>query len=253
MPTGKTGNNKDASGALVFIYRDKAPFKFLTGEETDYVTDNKTISKTFRTLSGETIFEAFEAPGTVKNPEHILEAKKKFAHSSEQLEDLYSRVLGRVTYGNVKDSSKPGKISAKARHVKPERRDKFGFPKGSYEITDKTIEDTAVREVKEEIGINLDKSRLEDTKQQIVTGGSSNYAIFKYRLTDAEYKSVKTVLKINNSSREAELQSLKFRAIPAKYDDFFTNQASKKAYEKTFKKTPGGARRLRTLKNRRTN
>ena len=179
MPTGRTRAGVDASGGIVLIYNKTGPKQFITGEETSYVTDQKNIVKFFRTAAHEDIYGAFLAPEA-----SLKAAEAKFARSCEELENA-NRLLGRVTYGNVKKSSKKGFLSAKPRYVEFERRGKYGFPKGSYETTDASVDAGAIREVSEEIGLQLNPTRLVDVNKTVLMGGKSNYAVFHYELTDA--------------------------------------------------------------------
>jgi 8-oxo-dGTP pyrophosphatase MutT (NUDIX family) len=239
MPTGRTRAGVDASGGIVLIYNKTGPKQFITGEETSYVTDNKNIVKFFRTAANEDIYAAFLAPEASQKA-----AEAKFARSCEELEDA-NRVLGRVSYGNVKQSSKKGFLSAKPRYVEFDRRGKYGFPKGSYETTDASVDEGALREVSEEIGLSLDPSRLVDVHKTILMGGKSNYAVFHYELTDAEQTKIKADLVKKNKDRYSELHSIQFRAIPKNHETFFTNMGSRKAYEQTINAKQGGTRRTR--------
>jgi len=241
MPTGRTLSGKDASGGLVMIYRNSDPKEFIMGEETDYVTANKSVAKQFRTRAREDIYGAFLSPGTVTNPGDLENARRKFADSCQQLENS-NRTLGKVTFGIPKDSSKPGNISAKPRYVT--RPHRYGFPKGSFETTDASIDAGALREVLEETGIVLDPARLVDADTLIHMGGDSNYSVFKYELTEDEYNKYKSDLLIKNTSRENELHDIKFRIVPQVLGDFFTNMGSRKAYTTLFAGR-GGSRRTR--------
>jgi len=242
MPTGKTLAGVDASGAIVLIYKTGKPNEYITGEETSYVADNP-FFKNFESVEDIDIFSAFEAPGSIDSYKELTAARRKFIQSCVELEQTFADYdIGRVTFGNLKNSSKPGKISAKPRFVEKGRRGKFGFPKGSYELTDKSIEASALREVWEETNLTLDPSRLVDTKKLVNTGGQSNYAIFQYELKDDEYRRMVAHLRIKNIGRENELHHLAFRTIPPNRDKFFTNLASRKAYAALSK---NGGRRTR--------
>ena len=245
MPTGKTLAGVDASGAIVLIYKTGPLTEYITGEETSYVADSK-IFVNFESVEDVDIFSAFEAPGSIDSFKQLTAARRKFIQSCVELEQTFADYdIGRVTFGNLKNSSKPGKMSAKPRYVERARRGKFGFPKGSFELTDKSIEATALREVWEETNLTLDPSRLVDTKKQVNTGGQSHYAIFHYELKDDEYRRMVAHLRIKNIGHENELHHLAFRTIPANRDKFFTNMASRKAYNTTAKGRGGSRRKTR--------
>jgi 8-oxo-dGTP pyrophosphatase MutT (NUDIX family) len=247
MPTGTTLSGRDASGGIVLICSPTNPVEYITGEETSYVTNISSITKGFRTKAGETIHQAFESPGLITSEEDVSAARRKFVNSCKELEAAYAK-LGRVTFGNLKQSSKPGIISAKPRYVESGRRGRYGFPKGSFEVTDASIDAGALREVFEETAIQLDPSRLEDINRLVNPGGATYYAVFKYRLTADEYNHYKAHLRIKHLSTENELQNIAFRAIPKNVKEFFTNKGSRNAYNT---QKHGGGRRRRTYKNRR--
>jgi 8-oxo-dGTP pyrophosphatase MutT (NUDIX family) len=234
---GKTILGKDVSGAIVLVYTlDAAGPIFLMGEETEYVSDNKTIKQNYKSPDGENIYKAFEHPGSTGNSVQLAAANKKFAKSASDLESKY-RILGRVSYANVKNSSKPGIISAKARYVPIERRDSYGYTKGSYEPSlDASVNDCAVREVWEEIGIHLDIMRLNDTGISINSGPTSKYEIFLYELTSEEAAEIITNNTLVNKMAEPEneLHNVQFIRVPEKNrKSFFTNLISRTGFEKT--------------------
>jgi len=234
---GKTILGKDVSGAIVLVYTlDAAGPIFLMGEETQYVSDDKIIKQKYKSPDGENIYKAFEHSGSTGNTSQLAAANKKFTKNARDLESKYP-VLGRVTYANVKNSSKPGIISAKARFVPDNRRDSYGYTKGSYEPSlDASVNDCAVREVWEEIGIHLDITRLNDTDICIYSGPTSEYEIFLYELTSEEAADLISNNTLVNKMAESEneLHNVHFIRVPEKNrKSFFTNLISRTAFEKT--------------------
>jgi 8-oxo-dGTP pyrophosphatase MutT (NUDIX family) len=234
---GRTILGKDVSGAIVLVYTlDAAGPIFLMGEETEYVTNDKIIRQKYKSPDSENIYTAFEHPGNTGNTVELEAANKKFAKSAKDLESKYP-ALGHVTYANVKNSSKPGIISAKPRYVPVERRNSFGYTKGSYEPSlDASINDCAVREVWEEIGIHLDITRLNDTDICIYSGPTSKYEIFLYELTSEEAAQITSNSTLVNkmADPENELHNVQFIRVPQKNrKNFFTNLTSRNAFEKT--------------------
>lgn len=256
---GRTADGTVAAGAIVLIYTDSEPKKFILGEETSYVIEKKPeLVAKFRSSMGENIYNAFLSPGTIKSPSDVTQAKAKFAAVCHEIDSsFFGRTLGGVTFGNLKDSSTPGYISAKPRFVEATRSGKYGFPKGSYEVFDGTIETGALREVREELGLILDPARLRNVGKLVKTGGTSNYAVFHYIVTAEEYATMAESMDLKEKSKENELRSYGFREIPSTNNaqkEFFTNNASKTAYQETFLGR-GGARKTRSRrrsKNRRT-
>lgn len=258
---GRTADGIEAAGAIVLIYTDSEPKKFIMGEETSYLIEKKPeLVKKFRSNTGENIYNAFLSPGTIASPNDVERAKVKFTTVCNEIDSsLLGRLLGGVTFGNLKDSSTPGYISAKPRFVEDWRRKKYGFPKGSYETVDGTIEAGALREVREELGLILDPTRLINVRRLVKTGGTSSYAVFHYVVTAEEYATMTAAMELKSKSKENELRSFEFREISAKNNakqEFFTNNASKTAYHETILGRVGGTRktksRSRRYKNRRT-
>lgn len=242
----KVDMNK-AEGAIVIIYYKNL---FLMGQETNYLTDDIKIQEDFKAAHSTSLNEAFLFPGETNNSEDLLRAKDHFSQLCKMLENTY---LTKITYADIKDSRKsPGQISAKPRYVKSDRSTLYGFPKGSYELTDKDLVNTILRECYEETGIALNRDKLLDTKQTAPTGRKGNYVVFHYKLTKSEYNAFQAVIKIKNANSENELQNLQFLEIP-QIDPrlFFTNVASKEAYERTFVSSnrPNKTRKAKKLKN----
>jgi len=231
MPRGKTENGMVADGAIVMIYYQD---KFLMGEETTYATDNHEVMNSYRTNAGLTADEAFLSPGSTDNDIDIITAKAKFAHLCRDIE-YKNRSIGRVTFADFKDSHKgPGFIKAKPRYVSAERKNLYGFPKGSYELEDPTLETTAFRECHEETSIVLNPDRIIDQQTLVSTGRKAKYAVFHYKLTKPEYEAFSIMIAEKNQDRENELHHIKFIQVPSPdYRHFFTNGASKEAYEQT--------------------
>jgi 8-oxo-dGTP pyrophosphatase MutT (NUDIX family) len=231
MPTGTTERGQQADGAIILVYYQD---KFLMGEETVYLTDSKELEKAYRTNAGQKIEEAFLSPGSTDIEEDIQKAKAKFSELCRDIE-IKTHTIKRVTYADFKDSYKePGYIKAKPRYVPPERRNLYGFPKGSYELKDSTIETTAFRECHEETSIVLNPDRIKDQQTLVPTGRKSRYAVFHYKLTKLEYDAFSIMIAEKNRSRENELHNLKFIHVPdGDPRNFFTNAASKEAYEQT--------------------
>jgi len=257
MPSavGRTLKGKEAEGALVLIYfTDSQGLQFVMGQETTFLTDNKEFLEKYKKTIKESLYDTFIVDGTLPADTHTAHAQ--FIRKCEVLEKAFPE-LGRVTYSEFKQSSKPGKISVKARVIPSEKRTKYGFPKGGYKgpgdpDADASLNDTALREVYEETSLHLEPLRLIDTNYISVGSRGERYAIFHYELTDAEYKSIKdnSVLVKKNAERENELQAIQFIRIPSKTDIFFTNLVSNKAYthtrDKIGKKHTGGGKRART-------
>lgn len=245
MPTGKTMDGTDASGAMVIVYyMDKAGPIFLMGQETTYLTEvHKKLG--FKSVDGESVWKAFLHPGSVKDSNDVIEAKKKFTKICKELEKFNPRFIKHVTFADVKNSNaEPGNISAKPRCVAEHNSDKYGFPKGGFEEDeDASINDTIFRECMQETGIKLDISRLKETQLPKRQG---YYALFLYELSDVEFNAIhdNQILKNKNNEYENELHNIRFMRVPnMDLKRFFINALSREAYEHAVKIIKTGGKR----------
>lgn len=247
MPTGKTLSGVDASGAIVVVYyMDRLGPIFLMGQETKYLTEvHKKLA--FTSSKGEDIFKSFLYKGDVSNIAELTEAKAKFSNTCIELEKAHSRLLRHVTFADIKNSAKnPGHISAKPRCVSDTNYDKYGFPKGGYELEDASINDNAIRECEQETGIKLDITRL---KEMDLPKRQGYYALFLYELSSVEYEAINTekTLEIKNANYDNELHNIRFMRIPqSHHKSFFINAISREVYEhaiKTIEQKKGGGKK----------
>jgi 8-oxo-dGTP pyrophosphatase MutT (NUDIX family) len=257
---GRTLRGAEAEGALVMLYyTDELGPQFVMGEETSYVTEDKTFIEKYKTEQKESIYETFAINGVLPKDNDALHVT--FAKLCVDLERIYPE-LGHVTYGEFKQSSKPGKISAKARYVVRDRRNRLGFPKGGYKPpsepdADASLNDTAMREVKEETSLLLDPLRLIDANYISSAPKGDRYAVFHYELTPEEYTLITStgIFAKKNAERENELHNVQFIRVPEeRRDSFFTNNVSKNAFIHTKGKIAkvakkGGAKKKTTRKN----
>lgn len=241
MPTGKTISGIDASGAIVVVYyMDRLGPIFLMGQETKFLTEvHKKLA--FTSSQGEDIIKSFLYNGDVSNAEKLTEAKQKFTNTCIELEKAHPRLLRRVTFADIKNSAKsPGNISAKPRCVADTNYDKYGFPKGGYELEDASINDNAIRECEQETGIKLDITRL---KEYDLPKRQGYYALFLYELSSVEYEAINTehILEIQNAKYDNELHNIRFMRIPQTHlKNFFINALSRDAYEHAIKHISAG-------------
>ena len=244
MPKGRTRKGVEADGAVVLIYYQNL---FLMGQETSYITDSDDFNKRYKDSTGKSIDDDFLSPGSKENAGDLLIATTKFSQLCLDLEGLFPEIP-RITFADVRNSrSNPGFIAAKPRYVVNERRQLFGFPKGSYEHKDGLIDITGIRECDEETTVVLSHAKLQDTNNLVPTGRGTHYSVYHYKLTKKEYEDALLLIAEKNQSRDNELQNLQFLKVPAVDPRrFFINVVSKEAYERTIKK--GGSRK--TLRSR---
>lgn len=235
MPTGRTRAGRRAEGALVIVYHmDGAVPEMLMGEETKYVTDYPEHVAKYASDFGRDLREAFMFRGDIADPADVAAAHAYFSESTASMEATAG--LDRITYADFRRSSKAGFISAKPRFVPPALKGRLGFTKGGYNAADPTLEHTAVREVREETGVDIDIRQLVDTGREV-----QNYAIFLYKLTPVEYRAITAghVLDLQNAERFNELQNIRFAREPAR----FANTLSETAYNAFSRRLVGGSPR----------
>jgi len=233
MPIGRTRAGRRAEGALVIVYHmDGAVPEMLMGEESKYVIDYPDHAAKYAADFGKDLRAAFTFPGNFARPADQLAAHAFFSATAVAMESKMG--LGRINYADFKKSSMAGLISAKPRFVPSTLKSKLGFTKGGYSTSDPTLEHTAVREVEEETGVQLDIRRLVDTRREI-----HDYAVFLYRLTPAEYRTIVDggILDRKNASRFNELQNIHFARKPA----VFANTMSQDAYRDFAGRLVGGS------------
>lgn len=240
MPTGKTLNGVDASGAIVIAYyKDRFGPIFLMGQETVYLTEAYNL-KSYVSKSGENIWQAFSYKGDLSDPTDLSKAKEKFTNACIEIMGVKKNTYGQVTFADLKNSTtSPGYISGKPRCVKESKRAAFGFTKGGYEASeDASINHTAIRECLQETGVKLDINKLKELDGLHQSSGDSKYALFIYEFSEAEYLKIRdeNTIQHKNASYENELHNIRFNRIPDNAGKhFFINAISKKTYEKANK------------------
>ena len=228
-----------ASGSIVVVYHVTAAGPaMLMGEETKFVSDLAEQVAKYDTDFGQAMKDAFVYPGDIANPADLAAANAHFSAKAAAMEAVST--IGHITYADVKNSSRAGYISAKARFVEAGRRGQWGFTKGASHPGE-SLATTAVREVEEETGVVLDISRIVDTGRVLATSkkADKHYALFIYKLTDEEYRDItdRHVLDIKNASRHNELHNIRFVSNPRD----FANMITKEAYHAIVRKMVGGA------------
>jgi 8-oxo-dGTP pyrophosphatase MutT (NUDIX family) len=83
--------------------------------------------------------------------------------------------------------------------------DKFGFPKGGAKGTETPL-DTAVREFGEEVGYDLDLTKLRVLQQ-------SEYTVYTYNVSTDEKKPINDAIATMKANRKGELFEVMFRSI----------------------------------------
>ena len=85
------------------------------------------------------------------------------------------------------------------------KNNKFGFPKGGAKGTETPL-DTAVREFGEEVGYDLDRSKLRVLQQ-------SEYTVYTYNVSTDEKKAIEDAIATMKANRKGELFDVMFRSL----------------------------------------
>jgi 8-oxo-dGTP pyrophosphatase MutT (NUDIX family) len=127
------------------------------------------------------------------------------------------------------------------------KNNKFGFPKGGAKGTETPL-DTAVREFGEEVGYNLDPTKLKVLQQ-------SEYTVYTYNVLTDEKKTIEGAIATMKANRKGELFEIMFRSLEdIKKEKKFMNRKSIEAlftFERNLGKMGGGSRKSKKRITRR--
>jgi len=127
------------------------------------------------------------------------------------------------------------------------KNNKFGFPKGGAKGTETPL-DTAVREFGEEVGYNLDPTKLKVLQQ-------SEYTVYTYNVLTDEKKAIESAIATMKANRKGELFEVMFRSLEdIKKEKKFMNRKSIEAlftFERNLGKMGGGSRKSKKRTTRR--
>ena len=127
------------------------------------------------------------------------------------------------------------------------KNNKFGFPKGGSKGTETPL-DTAVREFGEEVGYNVDRSKLRVLQQ-------SEYTVYTYNVSTDEKKAIEDAIATMKANRKGELFEVMFRSLEElNKEKRKMNRKSIDAlavFERNLRNMGGGSRKLKTRTTRR--
>ena len=122
------------------------------------------------------------------------------------------------------------------------KNDKFGFPKGGAKGTETPL-DTAVREFGEEVGYDLDRSKLRVLQQ-------SEYTVYTYNVSTDEKKHINDAIATMKANRKGELFEVMFRSLEElNKEKRKMNRKSIDAlavFERNLRQLGGGSRKSKT-------
>jgi 8-oxo-dGTP pyrophosphatase MutT (NUDIX family) len=127
------------------------------------------------------------------------------------------------------------------------KNNKFGFPKGGAKGTETPL-DTAVREFDEEVGYNLDPTKLKVLQQ-------SEYTVYTYNVLTDEKKTIESAIATMKANRKGELFEIMFRSLEdIKKEKRNMNRKSIDAlftFERNLRNMGGGSRKSNKRTTRR--
>ena len=127
------------------------------------------------------------------------------------------------------------------------KNNKFGFPKGGAKGTETPL-DTAVREFGEEVGYDLDPTKLRVLQQ-------SEYTVYTYNVLTDEKKTIEGAIATMKANRKGELFEIMFRSLEdIKKEKKFMNRKSVEAlftFERNLIYMGGGSRKSKKRTTRR--
>jgi 8-oxo-dGTP pyrophosphatase MutT (NUDIX family) len=214
-----------ANKVAIIIHHNNS---ILTGKETKYLSDIiKNIPLSLKTL---TVINADQGIGKsrVQMIRDNLSVKPIFGDDIFQKRKLFKDGLldAFIVY-----EEKDGALNF--RYSIPEYEPEFQRTIVKGDIDRKDVNDKAamLREVNEEIGIDIDESKL-----QLLPGSFTNkgyrkkniFSVFTYELSDVEFENINDVITKRQEDYVGEIVDFKFTDIDHIYDTFVFNSISKK-------------------------
>lgn len=210
---------------------------FLVGKESKWVSDIESLTPNEKSFIRRTFSRAATSPIAHDNPEEIayyITQVPLLAANADIMEKIKTLAeSSRITFGDIDD--RRGISSTKPRFLPIGRP--YKFPGGGMKVgTDSKLHDTAVREFKEETGIDLTLTPF-DLAKLIDTGVTSDgYEVFHYTTDNAEFAAAHAAIATKNIDTNAELHDLRFMS---------TQRQIKESARTQYAKTPAGTPKTR--------
>ena len=180
---------------IILHYNDGKKSYALVGKETRYLSD-------------------FNIPIDINN----YERKEKENQTYEEMSKYYSdkaKELSKIILFDKemyisydKPYIKNNEWNVNMRVVKHENdKDNYGMPKGGKDDRDKDPKDTAIRELEEEVGVKIEKSRL------ILLEVERHYHFYQVKISEEEVKKIKEMIEKMREENVGEMHDLQFMEI----------------------------------------
>ena len=219
-----------ANKVAIIIHHNNS---ILTGKETKYLSDiikNIPVGKFSIPLKTLTVINADQGIGKsrVQMIRDNLSVKPIFGDDIFQKRKLFKDGLldAFIVY-----EEKDGALNF--RYSIPEYEPEFQrtIVKGDIDETDVNDKDAMLREVKEEIGIDIVESKLQLLPGSFTNKGyrkKNKFSVFTYELSDVEFENIKKVITKRQEDYVGEIVDFQFTDIDHIYDTFVFNSISKK-------------------------
>ncbi len=226
------------SGAGILIHFKEFGKQFiLTGKEGTYLSDIPDIDSKIEELN------LIEISKSTKEKKE--DAKAKFINFAKK---LTKKLEFRVQFSQI--TGKPGDWHTIYMYLKEDP--KYGLIKGRKEPTDADTFATAVRELNEEVGINIEsRTNLHSHLPFLINAGG--YDFFRHEIKKHVADSIFRWIEIRNANHQGELFKVKFREVSyiiTNLNKF--NRKSRDAIEYFLSLPSRGGRRTRKTLRRKT-
>ena len=210
---------------------------FLVGKESKWVADIDSLSAGDKAFLRATFSRAVPAPVRHDDPAEIAYYRGQIplleANASIMAEVAPLAESPRITFGDIENRA--GVTYTKPRFLPAGRP--YKFPGGGMKAgTDASLHDAAVREFREESGIDLTQAPFDLAKLTDTGMVSDGYQVFHYTTDAGEFAAAQAAIAAKNIDANAELHDLRFLS---------TQRQIKNSARTQYTKTPAGTPRAR--------
>jgi hypothetical protein len=190
-------------GCIIYFVDANGIIMVLTGMESKYVSDLKAAPAGAEIPEGLT-FKDFLSDSEVSEAGiDELKAKQEFSKRAHELERILK--IGEIRHDTPKEISS-GRFTVKYRCLLPNC--KQGIFKGGCEGSETPLKAT-VREVREELGMNIRESKL----SELPGGNCSSCQMFTYNIKASESEDFEKVVQARHVRRYGELFQISFKPL----------------------------------------
>jgi 8-oxo-dGTP pyrophosphatase MutT (NUDIX family) len=210
---------------------------FLVGKESKWVSDIEALTADDKAFLRATFSKVAAAPVRHDDPAEIAYYRGQvplLAANPSIVAKVTPLAEGpRLTFGDIEN--RVGVTYTKPRYLPTGRP--YKFPGGGMKDgTDANLHDAAVREFREESGIDLTEAPFDITKLTDTGMVSDGYQVFHYTTDVGEFAAAQAAIAAKNMDANAELHDLRFMS---------TQRQIKNSARTQYTKTPAGTPRTR--------